>query len=1045
MQNPPTTPWHKASFDHFLLRSLPDLLTERLGMTGYRTEPEGEYTCRIALRFGRGTAQIEVEYPSLPAPDEEGVFRSARIEGGQADPGRAVGARGPQLAFDGTVVGGQRYAASGTERVVVPVADRDDLDEASIACAGEQLCRFIEARLGQVPEEVDLDEALVRTLVPLETWFKAFLTQTAQFLNGNNWLDRATHLRRIILPDGRRMFTPGHFGRTCPFESPEGPNIGRVLTVSRGADIRDGRLVIVDDDPIAALGLAAASVPFLEHDDGNRVLMGVNMMRQWLPATDPEPALVQTGLEPAVDEFWCGRNLLTAFVSWDGDAFEDALVISETGARKLACPQPLEPGDKLSNRHGSKGVVSRVVPDEEMPRLPDGTAVELVFSLSGVPSRWNVGQLREAALGGAARIEGEPAIVRPFEAPSDQDLQQRLRDAGLPESGTVTLTDAGTPLRRACTAGWVYWGCTLHLVRDKMRAMTQPEEGGQRLGRMEVQALREAGAASVIQELTNTCSIEREDAATLAARVADGSIEPAITPSPRFAAVAAALARARIRAEVGGDGVALSQDTGSVETLVLVQPVPHPWLPEDRICEVVVVEDAKRHQQVVDANQRLSRLLDGAAPEALVDEARQVLTKAVAALYDELLSPDDLTFGTRVLFSGRAVLTPGPDLEVDQLGFPEEMAWQLFGPQVVGELGDAAAVEEQSVAATAALKQLMASSWIILNRAPSVGSTSLLAFRPVLCEQKAIRLHPLACRMLNADFDGDQAAVYLPLTAQAQQEAGARLSIAGHLARDPNLIEEIYPSMDALFGLACMSRSADGRQAIAGVTGTEPELTDGILTRDGVIELLRTQLASDGPEAALDAAQELMRMGFAAARREGGSVGPFIGATLELPDPPAGDDPDQWCAYMEEIWGRVAQFGDYDDEDMGAVCLLSRCGARATAAQVAALCAPGGLVRDVTGEILPVRGSWRSGLSPTEAFARVVGARQGLYRVNTQYAALGQEHDVSTRPTGHGVLSRARRSDRPGVVFARAAAQDEIDPLTDEYSRLFVGLPAAND
>ena len=245
---------------------------------------------------------------------------------------------------------------------MLPVADRDDLSEARISCLGDRLSAFVESRLGLVPGDAALDRTLVRTLAPLRDWFHAFLASAAEPLDSTNWLARAVHLRRILIPDRQEVFTPGHFGRTCPFETPEGPNIGRVLTISRGADIRDGRLVIVDGEPPSGLGMSSACVPFLDHDDGNRVLMGVNMMRQWVPPEEREAALVRTGLEPQTPDFWCGPNLLTALVSWDGDAFEDAVLVSRSCARKLACPEPLEPGDKRSNRHGIKAVVSRVAP-----------------------------------------------------------------------------------------------------------------------------------------------------------------------------------------------------------------------------------------------------------------------------------------------------------------------------------------------------------------------------------------------------------------------------------------------------------------------------------------------------------------------------------------------------------------------------------------------------------------------------------------------------------------------------------------------------------
>ena len=321
------------------------------------------------------------------------------------------------------------------------------------------------------------------------------------------------------------------------------------------------------------------------------------------------------------------------------------------------------------------------------------------------------------------------------------------------------------------------------------------------------------------------------------------------------------------------------------------------------------------------------------------------------------------------------------------------------------------------------------------------GRLPLLAFQPVLVHQQVLRLHPLACLMLNADFDGDQAAVYLPLTRAAQQEAQEKLSIRGHLERDPGLIDQLVPSMDALFGLACLSRSAEGRKVIAAAIGEDPALEHGMLTRNSLVQTLRRLLRQQGPQPALRTAEELMRAGFAAARREGGSVGPFVGLNLELPEPPAGDDPDQWQAYQEEVLRLLSLFRNYDDDEMGAVCLLTHCGARGSLLQIAHLIAPHGIVRDVGGRLTPVRHSWRQGLTPAEAFARVVGARQGLYAMLSQFSGLQEEYDARSRPAGYGVLSRARRAHRPGVVFARAARQGEVDPLTDEYTRLFVGLP----
>jgi hypothetical protein len=274
------TDWHKASYDHFLTDALPQLLAERLPLASYRVveDDPGETTCSILVELVGGA---RVKYSPIPRPDEAGVFHLA-----------------------------------GSPYVVVPLATDEELDQAKIACAGEQLFAYLQERLGQPSNGLTWDEEILRAWLPLERWVNEFLQATAQPLDTTNWLSRHTHLRRLLIPNREKVITPGQAGRVCPFETPEGPNIGRAFTVACGAEIRDVRLVVVDDRPEASLGLSASMLPFLEHNDPNRLLMAANMLRQGVVTARPEPAWVQTGLEPEAPDFWCGRNLLTAFVSW---------------------------------------------------------------------------------------------------------------------------------------------------------------------------------------------------------------------------------------------------------------------------------------------------------------------------------------------------------------------------------------------------------------------------------------------------------------------------------------------------------------------------------------------------------------------------------------------------------------------------------------------------------------------------------------------------------------------------------------------------------
>ena len=157
--------------------------------------------------------------------------------------------------------------------------------------------------------------------------------------------------------------------------------------------------------------------------------------------------------------------------------------------------------------------------------------------------------------------------------------------------------------------------------------------------------------------------------------------------------------------------------------------------------------------------------------------------------------------------------------------------------------------------------------------------SALLAFRPVLIPERAIYLHPISCALLDSDFDGDQGAVHLLVTRAAKQEAAQKLTIAGHLTRDPDLIEVLCPGKDALFGISCLSLSPDGRKTVVKAIGRDLGSGEGIVTRSVIGDALRAILADSGTSAALDATQRLWHLGFEASRAEGGSLGPFVGST----------------------------------------------------------------------------------------------------------------------------------------------------------------------
>ncbi|WP_414734021.1 DNA-directed RNA polymerase subunit beta [Acetobacterium carbinolicum] len=183
----------------------------------------------------------------------------------------------------------------------------------------------------------------------------------------------------------------------------------------------------------------------------------------------------------------------------------------------IAVKRKISVGDKMAGRHGNKGVISRILPEEDMPFMPDGTALQIVLNPLGVPSRMNIGQVLEVHLGLAMRTIGWHIATPVFDPANEDDIMELLGQAGLPEDGKIQLYDgrSGEPFDNKVTVGYMYILKLHHLVDDKMHARStgpyslvtqQPlggkaQFGGQRFGEMEVWALEAYGAAHTLQEI----------------------------------------------------------------------------------------------------------------------------------------------------------------------------------------------------------------------------------------------------------------------------------------------------------------------------------------------------------------------------------------------------------------------------------------------------------------------------------------------------------------------------------------------------------------
>jgi DNA-directed RNA polymerase subunit beta' len=247
------------------------------------------------------------------------------------------------------------------------------------------------------------------------------------------------------------------------------------------------------------------------------------------------------------------------------------------------------------------------------------------------------------------------------------------------------------------------------------------------------------------------------------------------------------------------------------------------------------------YRRVINRNNRLKRLLELNAPEIIIRNEKRMLQEAVDALFDNgrrgktitgpnkrpLKSLSDMLkgkqgrfrqnlLGKRVDYSGRSVIVVGPELKLHQCGLPKKMALELFKPFIYHELEERGfvttiksakkMVEKERPEVWDILEEVIREHPILLNRAPTLHRLGIQAFEPVLIEGKAIQIHPLVCAAFNADFDGDQMAVHVPLSIEAQMEARVLMMSTNNILSPANGKPIILPSQDIVLGLYYMTR-----------------------------------------------------------------------------------------------------------------------------------------------------------------------------------------------------------------------------------------------
>ena len=257
------------------------------------------------------------------------------------------------------------------------------------------------------------------------------------------------------------------------------------------------------------------------------------------------------------------------------------------------------------------------------------------------------------------------------------------------------------------------------------------------------------------------------------------------------------------------------------------------------------------YRRVINRNNRLKKLKEINAPNVILRNEKRIIQEAVDALIDNSIAKqndsaamsqsqkrplkslsDNLKskqglfrqnlLGKRVDYSGRSVIVVGPELKLNQGGLPKHMALELFRPFVISKIlqaelafnirGANKLVEERTPEVWAMLEEVIQGKYVMLNRAPKLHRLGIQAFKPILIEGNAIQVHPLVCQAFNADFDGDQMAVYVPLLEEAQWEAKELMAANKNLLKPQNGDPIVHPRMDMVLGSYWMTKSMDGEK-----------------------------------------------------------------------------------------------------------------------------------------------------------------------------------------------------------------------------------------
>ena len=488
------------------------------------------------------------------------------------------------------------------------------------------------------------------------------------------------------------------------------------------------------------------------------------------------------------------------------------------------------------------------------------------------------------------------------------------------------------------------------------------------------------------------------------------------------------------------------------------------------------------YRRVINRNNRLKKLLEIKAPEVITRNEKRMLQEAVDALIDnsvrhgkevtastgqkrKLRSLADMLkgkqgrfrqnlLGKRVDYSGRSVIVVGPHLLLHQCGLPKKMALELFKPFVISKLiGREFAhnvrsanklIEQARSEVYDILEEVTKDHFVLLNRAPTLHRLGFQAFQPVLIEGKAIQLHPMVCAAFNADFDGDQMAIHVPLTEAAQKEAREMMVSAHNLLKPASGDPVMTPDKDVVVGCYYITKTRDGMQGEGKIFASPDEaqmaydmglinikakikvklndevvetsvgrvifnklLPEGMGFRNEIFDkkklqaLVREVYRKHGSDKTAQLIDRIKSCGFYYATKSGLSWGmddlrvpsikkellakadieveetyKYFREGLLTDDERRGRVVEIWQRVVDEIQKNISQAVD----ENGPVNAMVTSGARGSFSQVSQMAGLKGLVVNPSGEVieLPVRGSFKEGLTVLEYFISTHGSRKGM-------------------------------------------------------------------